>query len=472
MLWLLDSLPASKAFHLIQSVSLWFLFLCAKLTALDGQSLEEDHVKRDAGPVTVVERVYGKVVESEQLVVIVDELGAPISTVTHFSVKSVILSTVSAVTVLPTHGPSFVSALSTDTRDTVKAVPATLVSALAPAATPTPAPTPTVDTAKVGPATQVPVPPPETTSIPHIGPGIIDPATTSTRSIILPSDTAAAVGTPLFPTPEDSDNAGGYGFAYSPYLANGNCKSAQQVATDFAGIANIGQYSVVRIYGTDCNQVATVLPAAKAHGLKLFAGIFDLNTLNSEVATIVAAAKGNWGSFDTISVGNELVQSGTSPAAVVAAVGSARNQLRAAGYHGPVVIVDTVVASRAHPELCNASDYCAVNCHPFFDGGVAASGAGNFLSTQISSLRNVLSNKNQRIVITETGWPWKGSSNRAAVPSTANQAAALSSIKNAFASNHQNVILFSGFNDPWKKSVAATFFADPFWGFLGNAPSG
>jgi exo-beta-1,3-glucanase (GH17 family) len=256
-------------------------------------------------------------------------------------------------------------------------------------------------------------------------------------------------------------------------LANGDCKSAQQVATDFNGIADIQQYSMVRIYGTDCNQVATVLPAAKAHSLKLFAGIFDLNTLDSEIATIVAAANGDWSSFDTISIGNEIVNSGIAPAStVVAAIGSARSQLRAAGFTGSVVTVDTLVASRANPSLCDASDYCAVNCHPFFDGGVAAAGSGEFLTTQMGTLVDVLANKDQRVLITETGWPWQGSANGMAVPSVADQAAALSSIKGSFASNPQNVILFTSFNDLWKTNSAPTFFADQFWGFLGNAPSG
>lgn len=256
-------------------------------------------------------------------------------------------------------------------------------------------------------------------------------------------------------------------------MANGQCKTAQQVATDFAGISDMSQYSKVRIYGTDCNQVTTVLAAAKAHGLKVFAGVFDLGTLSSEISTIIAAANGDWSSFDTISIGNELVNGGiASPSSVIAAIGSARSQLRSAGYQGPVVTVDTLVASRANPSLCDASDYCAVNCHPFFDGGVAASGSGNFLTTQIGTLRDVLSNKNQRIAITETGWPWKGSANGAAVPSTANQQTALSSIKSTFASNPQDVVLFTTYNDLWKTSAQATFFADQFWGFLGYAPSG
>jgi exo-beta-1,3-glucanase (GH17 family) len=230
---------------------------------------------------------------------------------------------------------------------------------------------------------------------------------------------------------------------------------------------------MVRAYGTDCNQVATILTAAKAKGLKMFAGIYDLSTLSSEIATIVAAANGDWSSFDTIAIGNELVNSGTASASeVVTAIGTARGLLTAAGYTGKVVTVDTLVAARANPSICDASDYCAVNSHPFFDGNTVAADSGSFLTTQIPTLRAVLSNQSQDIVITETGWPWQGETNGVAVPSTANQAAAISSIKSAFTSSPESVILFTTFNDLWKTNTAAQFQAEQYWGFLGYSPSG
>jgi exo-beta-1,3-glucanase (GH17 family) len=216
-----------------------------------------------------------------------------------------------------------------------------------------------------------------------------------------------------------------------------------------------------------------VLSAAKSKGLKMFAGIYDLSTLSDEISTIVSAASGDWSSFDTISIGNELVNSGTASAStVVAAIGTARSLLKTAGYTGKVVTVDTLVAVRANPSLCDASDYCAVNSHPFFDGNTVAADSGSFLTTQIPTLRAVLSDQSQEIVITETGWPWKGETNGVAVPSEANQAAALSSIQTAFSSNPEAVIIFTAFNDMWKTNTAAQFEAEQYWGFLGDCPSG
>jgi exo-beta-1,3-glucanase (GH17 family) len=395
---------------------------------------------------------------TDEVLVYVDQNGKPVSTVALPAVSTTVWST----------GPYTTISHTTSTSTTSTSTPSTpaipLTSAASSTSSPPPPPAPTT----------TPLPP----SPPPVVPASTEAHVVSTPSAALPpvppapsSTTKPAVKGSTAPPPPPKTE--GYGFSYSPYLANRDCKSAQQVATDFNAIPDIAQYSVVRIYGTDCNQVATVLSAAKAHKLKVFAGIFDLGTLSSEVQTIISAAHGDWSNFDTISVGNELVNGGVAaPSAVIAAVGSARSQLRAAGYNGPVVTVDTLVASRANPSLCDASDYCAVNCHPFFDGGVTAGGSGDFLNTQIGTLRDTLSNKNQRIVITETGWPWKGSSNLAAIPSVENQQTALSSIKSTFASHPQDVVLFTTYNDLWKTSSSSTFFADQYWGFAGYAPSG
>lgn len=145
----------------------------------------------------------------------------------------------------------------------------------------------------------------------------------------------------------------GQGIVYSPYNNDGTCKSQDQVNADFA---KINGYGMVRIYGTDCDQVNTVKTAATAKGMKLFVGIFDINSVQAEADKIIAAVKGDWSSIDTVSVGNELVNAGGSVSAVVAAVNSARSILNAAGYSGPVVTVDTFVAMIANPELCQCSD--------------------------------------------------------------------------------------------------------------------
>jgi exo-beta-1,3-glucanase (GH17 family) len=295
------------------------------------------------------------------------------------------------------------------------------------------------------------------------------PVVQAVQSVSAAVQSVTTVVIPVASSSSSSSESSGYGVSYSAYLANGDCKTQDQVNQDVAAFGN--SYSMVRIYGTSCNQVATVLSAAKSHGLKLFAGVSDLSTLNSEIQTIVSAANGDWSSFDTITIGNELVNSGAASAsAVVAALSTARGLLGAAGYTGKIVTVDTLTATLLNPVLADKSDYAAVNCHPFFDPNTAPSDAGGFIQTQISNLRTKLANSNQEIVITETGYPHCGSANGQAVPSLSNQAAALSSIKSTFSSG---IVLLSAFDDAWKTNSAGTFGVEQCWGIGGaKAPSG
>jgi exo-beta-1,3-glucanase (GH17 family) len=252
------------------------------------------------------------------------------------------------------------------------------------------------------------------------------------------------------------------GIAYSPYLANGNCKDKQAVAAD---IKKLTGYTSIRLYGTDCKQVANVLPAAKAAGMTIFAGVFDIAKAATQAKELIDQVNGDWASINTVGVGNEAVNKGeASPAQVVAALGAVKSTLKGAGYTGPVVAPDTFIAMIKNPSICQAADYAAANCHAFFDPNTPAKDAGKFLKTQQANVEQACGKK---VVITETGWPKKGSSNGQAIPSTENQAAAISSIKNAYKDSPQSIIMFSAFDDDWKKDTSATFNAERHWGMLG-----
>lgn len=258
-----------------------------------------------------------------------------------------------------------------------------------------------------------------------------------------------------------SGSSSGLGMVYSPYNDDGTCKDSSAVNSDFE---KLDGYSLFRLYGTDCNQVANVLSAAKSKNAKIFAGVFNIADVTNEVNTIIAAAKNDWSSIDTVSIGNELVNNKqATPEQVIAAIGTARGLLKAAGYTGNVVTVDTFVAMIANPSLCQASDYAAANCHAFFDGGRTAEQAGEFVLEQSKRVADACAGK--RVVITESGWPWQGGSNGVAVPSVANQKAAISSLKSSFS---KDLILFTAFDDMWKQDSGATYGCEKYYGILGH----
>ncbi|CZT18694.1 related to cell wall glucanase (Scw4) [Ramularia collo-cygni] len=260
--------------------------------------------------------------------------------------------------------------------------------------------------------------------------------------------------------PRPAPYASGLGMVYTPYTDAGGCKDASQVNADFE---KLDGYNLFRIYGTDCNQVENVLSAAKAKKAKVFAGVFNIAEVEKEIAIIVEAAKNDWSSIDTVSIGNELVNQGTPADKVVAAIGTARTLLKAAGYTGNVVTVDTFVAMIANPSICEASDYAAANCHAFFDGGRTAEQAGDFVLEQSKRVADACGGK--RVVITESGWPWQGNANGAAVPSKENQQAAIASLKSSFS---KDLILFTAFDDLWKKDTADTHGCEKYYGILGH----
>lgn len=202
--------------------------------------------------------------------------------------------------------------------------------------------------------------------------------------------------------------------------------------------------------------------------MKVFAGVYDLtdfpNSLDAfEDAATTPDGRKDWSIFHTITVGNELVNGGTeAPGKVAGAVTQARTILRGKGYEGPVVTVDTFSVHLKHPELCKVSDYCAANCHAFFDATQQPHNAGPYVLEQAHAVSAVAGGK--RTMITESGWPHAGESNGAAIPSDENQRVAIESLRRSFAHRKEDIVYFTAFDDLWKDDNRYTFSAERFWG--------
>ncbi len=318
---------------------------------------------------------------------------------------------------------------------------------------PTPAPvvvvTPVVNAPVAKPTSNVPA----QGSVPAPKPPVVAPVDSKPPP---PAPVSQASAAPS----QDTLLPAGHGISYSPYRADSTCKSLAEIKNDFGKLKKYGR---VRSYGTDCNQVPNIIEAAKLNGMSVFLGVFDINRALDEVQKIIDAAQGSWYMIDTISIGNEAVNSGTaSVGAVTNAVHASRAKLRAAGYTGPVVTVDTFIAIINNPALCAASDYVAANCHPYFDGGVAAEDAGQFVLEQAQRVSKACGGKHT--IITETGWPTNGIQNKKAVPGVENQKKAIASLEATFSPS--DLILFSAFNDEWKQDNAYTFGCEKFWGIV------
>lgn len=206
---------------------------------------------------------------------------------------------------------------------------------------------------------------------------------------------------------------------------------------------------MVRIYDTSCSQVQLVTEEAAKRGMTVMAGIGngDLTTdVAAAVGEIVAQAGANLNVVSTIAIGNEYVGGGVGPVSdVVSAITVARTALNGV-FSGNIVTVDTFASLTTNTQLCAASDYCAANCHAYFTPSISPSGAGAYVQAMASSV--AAANANKKVVITESGWPWKSTDASNTRASEADQDAAIASLKDAFSSD---LFLFQGFDTKYKQ---------------------
>ena len=171
--------------------------------------------------------------------------------------------------------------------------------------------------------------------------------------------------------------------------------------------------------------------------------------INQDVGAFIDAVnKYGANSIDGLTVGNEVAD---TPMNIMQKVWDVRGYLHnVIGYKGPISTVHNWVEVMNNPVLCDA-DRVTVNAHAFYDGNVQAPGAGDFIrDVVIPNIKRVCAPYAavNDIIITESGWPSRGPNLGAAVPSLANEQAALKSLNCAAKSN--KIIGFEADDSPWK----------------------
>lgn len=261
----------------------------------------------------------------------------------------------------------------------------------------------------------------------------------------------------------DNNQAGGGGFGICyELITDSGCKTKDQISSDFAFLANQG-FSKVRVYDIGCD-LGPVAQAASATNMQLIAGLNTITNVAGDIAKLIGFLTGNWASVDTIVIGNEVVNNGGDPNAVVGALSVARAALSAAGFTKNVVTVDVWSQFLRYPQLCQNSDYCAANAHAYFDVNTSADEAGAYVSKISQQLAAVANGKS--VVITESGWPWQGQANGLAIPSPANQQTAVSGLRSAFSSNPGGLFLFQAYDATYK--APGPLGVEQFFGIYGH----
>ncbi|ORY15818.1 glycoside hydrolase superfamily [Clohesyomyces aquaticus] len=431
-----------------------------------GANAHPHKIKRD-----LVTEVTFTTVTVANVIVWVDDNGAPYSTET----VDALATTVDPTTETPTSGP-VVTPLAVPTSFTPSS------SSETPVTTPAPVPSSSTVVVSTDSASKVVYSTPPIASAVSSSTSVSSAALVpvysaipiSSSALVSTSPTAAAPSVAAANPPTQSNphtSSGGFhlGVAWDAYTesngANG-CKSESQVADEFSAMAS---FKIVRTYGIDCSQVDRAVKHALANGQQLLLGFYMPNDTPAQAVQVFSNAikqhaDGNWGVVAAVTVENEGVLSKRMTASeVVNGINQARNLLKQAGYNGPVGAVETAPSLIDNPQVCEASDFAFANIHPFFDTNTVAADAGSFVQGQIAQIEKACPNK--RVVVMESGWPYQGQAHGKAVPSRANQKAALESLRNAFT---QDLVLFSGFDSTWKAASADTFYTEQYWGFLDN----
>lgn len=258
-------------------------------------------------------------------------------------------------------------------------------------------------------------------------------------------------------------NGNQWAMTYTPYAQDGSCKTADAVKTDIRAIKSKG-FTTVRIYATDCSGPQNVGAACEAEGLKMILGVYiDSAGIGSgtqdQISTLTSWGKDKWSMVEMVVAGNEAVFNGfTTASALADLITEMRSSFKAVGYTGPITTTDTVATILEYADtFCPVIDVVAANIHPFFNGGFAASGSGDFVATELESLANACNGKEAYNL--ETGWPSAGNANGEAVPGVAEQKAAIDSIVAKVGSKSA---IFSYEDDSWK--APGDLDVEQYWG--------
>ncbi len=252
-------------------------------------------------------------------------------------------------------------------------------------------------------------------------------------------------------------NEGIFGISFSAYL-EGQKPGSQLTEEQIEDRMKILSPHVKWVRSFSCIDGNELIPkVAHKHGIKTLVGAWlgdDKEKNEIEIKSLIELAK--QGYADVIAVGNEVLLRGDlSEAEIIDHIVEVKKAIP----DTPVGYVDAYYEFATHPRLCEVCDVILANCYPFWEG-IPIEHSFVYLKRMYQIAVN--SGKGKKVIISETGWPNLGSSERAAEPSYEN---ALRYFINAYAwADEENVdiIYFSSFDEAWK--VDAEGDVGAYWG--------
>ena len=248
-----------------------------------------------------------------------------------------------------------------------------------------------------------------------------------------------------------------HGICFSPYVEGqgpGTQISEAQIRARLDVIVPYVKW--IRTFScTDGNELIPRLAAD--YGLKSLVGVWlDGDRENNEEELTNAIKLANAGHADLLAVGNEVLLRGEMPESELI---DYINRAKEGAPGVDVGYVDAYFKFENHPQVTNACDVIFANCYPFWEGYPAEHA---FVYMKEMYRRAIRSANGKKVIVSETGWPNRGTPDRGAVPSFEN---AIRYFINAYQWAEEETIeifYFSSFDETWK--VADEGDVGAYWG--------
>ncbi len=255
----------------------------------------------------------------------------------------------------------------------------------------------------------------------------------------------------------DRLNSRVHGLCFSPYLDGQGPGDQLEPEPIRQRLSVISPYvNWVRTFScTDGNEL--IPPIAHSLGIKTLVGAWlgtnrDIN--EREIEGVIAVARA--GHADRVAVGNEvLLREDMSEDELLDYIHRVKKALPGV----EVGYVDAYYLFELHPRIVEACDVIMANCYPFWEGCPLDHAIAYMQSMH---QRTVAVAKGKPVIISETGWPDKGSAFHGAVPS---RAGAMRYFLDSCAwaeAAHIDLFYFSAFDEAWK--VGAEGDVGAYWG--------
>ena len=250
---------------------------------------------------------------------------------------------------------------------------------------------------------------------------------------------------------------GVHGMCFSPYIDD-QAPGSQVDEAQIRQRLEVIRHSTRWIRTFSCTDGHEHTPRiAHELGLKTLVGAWlgtDAAINEREIAGVIEVARA--GHADIVAVGNEvLLREDMDEDALLACIERVKQALPGV----PVGYVDAYYLFEKHPRITEACEVVLTNCYPFWEG-CPRDAALAYMQSMV--LRTRAAAPGKRIVISETGWPDRGSPFHGAKPSTEGAMRYFVDTMDWAERAGIEVFWFAAFDEAWKIGVEGDVGA--YWG--------